>query len=171
MTPTAFLLTFVLVGASQACTSARSRIPTLSNVVDNFPAMFTFVADPAGSGVASNGRLAAKYCPKKPHLTCSIVRMEWKALKALKVKFPLKAGDPSSYLVLKKVTEEGLDLVLAEIAGNKTKKARATADITFKNGSRQSAFVVKRGKIFGSVEDEDLGTIYLKPCPGDAQDC
>ena len=42
---------------------------------------------------------------------------------------------------------------------------------SFQNGSRQTAFVVKRGKIFGTVEDEDLGTIYLKPCPGDAQDC
>lgn len=127
------------LAGSEACTSARSRIPTLSNDVDNFPAMFAFVADPtdpaAGLATANGGvkgRLASKYCPRKPHLACSVVRVNWKALKALKVKFPLKAADPSSYLVLKKVTQEGLDLVLAEMAGEKVKKARATADITYK---------------------------------------
>ena len=136
------ILLVVVMGVCEACTSARSRIPTLSNDVDNFPAMFAFVADPAdpaaGTPTAATanggarGRLADKYCPRKPHLACSVVRVNWKALRSLKVKFPLRAADPTSYLVLKKVTEEGLDLVLAEMAGDKAKKARATANITYK---------------------------------------
>jgi hypothetical protein len=63
-------------------------------------------------------------------------------------------------IVLKKITEEGLKDVIKN--GSKSKE---TATITYKYKNKPVVFVVRNGKIFGSLEDPTLGRFFLRPCP------
>merc|ERR1712212_1410014 len=63
-------------------------------------------------------------------------------------------------IVLKKITEEGLKDRLEN--GSKSK---LTATVTYKYKNKMVVFVVKHGKIYGTLEDSVLGRFFLRPCP------
>lgn len=82
-----------------------------------------------------------------------------KALESPKMRFRLRpGGGDDSVMVLKKVSQEGLEMVLGK------PKARATATITYKSESSCVTFVVKRSRIFGSLTTAGGRRVYLKPC-------
>ena len=100
---------------------------TTTNEVETYPTLFT--VDLANS---SNHRYLRAMCPKaRPSRTCQVVKVNISALKASKMRFLLLTQWPpieessSDTALLKKTSEEGLDLVLEH------PKEGATATITY----------------------------------------
>ena len=114
------ILLFSLLATSWACSSVKHRhlkIQPLSNDVQTYPQMFTFIEN-------SDHKYVKSVCPKpRPSRTCQVIRINFEAFKSRKMKFDF---DQSNSATLKKTTEEGLDLVLQnEVKG-------ATAILTYK---------------------------------------
>ena len=115
-----FLLLSSISSTSWACSSSNHRhlkIKPLSNDVETYPKLFTFIDN-------SDHKQIKSVCPKpRPSRTCQMIRINFDAFKSRKMKFDF---DQSNSATLKKTTEEGLDLVLVrEVKG-------ATATLTYK---------------------------------------
>ena len=128
-----FALAFTLaIHCCKACTSSKQRLQEKSkqiqtNEVNSYPDLFT--VDLASN---SNHRYLRSMCPKaRPSRTCQVVRVNLEALKAPKMRFLLStqwppSEDPNGFAMLKKTSEEGLDLVLERPTEG------ATATVTYK---------------------------------------
>ena len=115
-----FLLLSSISSTSWACSSSNHRhlkIKPLSNDVETYPKLFTFIDN-------SDHKQIKSVCPKpRPSRTCQMIRINFDAFKSRKMKFDF---DQSNSATLKKTTEEGLDLVLEQ------KVKGATATLTYK---------------------------------------
>jgi hypothetical protein len=122
--PFAAFAALSLCCCAEACSSSRHHkaIPnSLNNVVDNFPNLFSFDRSPLAQVKE------ASLCPKKADLKwCRLVEVDLAALTAAKMKLPMKYSDPAANLILKKVSQEGLEMAL------ESEKSRATATIVYK---------------------------------------
>ncbi len=108
-----------------ACSSSRHHqhamaANAMNNVVDNFPYLFRFARGPLAQVKAR------EHCPKSETTTCRLVDVDLSVLKSPKMRLPLDVANPSAGIVLKKVSQEGLELVLDN------EKSRATATVVYK---------------------------------------
>ena len=89
------------------------KIKLLSNDVETYPDLFHFAEN-------FDHKYVKSVCPKpRPSRTCQIIQINFEAFKNRKLKFGF---DQNNVEILKKTSEEGLDLVLE----HKIKGATAT---------------------------------------------
>merc|ERR1712110_204159 len=140
------------------CTSVRHKQlqsiskQVLTNEVESYPSLFTH-------DLTSSHRYKRSMCPKaRPSRTCQVVTIYWDALRAAKMRFLM--APPSDEAILKKTSQEGLEMVLDQhLKGT-------TATITYKQHNEDNViFVVQENHIFGSLHDADHGKFSIKPCP------
>ncbi|TRY78717.1 hypothetical protein TCAL_06790, partial [Tigriopus californicus] len=146
-----------LAHPSELCTSARGKLPTNDNEVHEvFPTLYQF-------DMKSKLLNASKdeMCPRSKKMkSCQLVNVQFQALKSMKLKVPLRRDDPNAFLVLKKVSEEGLNMAL--INPNQP----LTATISYKVGTELASFVLKQSKLYGSIRISPSGhKLFIEPCP------
>ena len=99
----------------------------LTNEVESYPSLFTV-------DLLASHRYKRSMCPKvRPSRTCQVVTIHWDALRAAKMRFLMV---PTDEAILKKTSQEGLEMVLDQhLKGT-------TATITYKvNKHKLSIFI------------------------------
>ena len=128
----AVLLFLSFSNPGNCCSSVGSKSSRVevSNEIEAFPSLFATVDDVAAAAAGEKS-----FCPTSfDATTCKVVAVNLAALAAPKLNFPIlfpgSSFAPDGQLVLKKTTEEGLKLVLAD------RTSPATATITYKVSNR-----------------------------------
>ena len=121
-----FVVLLSLFSTILACSSIKNqhlKIKLLSNDVETYPDLFSFVEN-------SDHKFVKSVCPKpRRSRTCQIINVNFEAFKGRKMNFKF---DQSNVVTLKKTSEEGMDLVLEH------KIKGATATVTYKVSLRTS---------------------------------
>lgn len=165
------------VRPSELCTSARGKLPTNDNEVDEvFPSLYEFDTKSKLLNVTKE-----EMCPRSKKMkSCQLVNVNIQALKSMKLKVPLRGDDPSTFLVLKKMSEEGLNMVL--VNPNQPLTATVSYKVCFRYlfwicdelihlnyfqvGNELASFVLKQTKLYGSIRISSSGhKLFIEPCP------
>ena len=145
----AVLLFLSISNPGNCCSSVGSKSSRVevSNEIEAFPSLFATVDDVAAAAAGEKS-----FCPTSfDSTTCKVVAVNLAALAAPKMNFPIlfpgSSFAPDGQLVLKKTTEEGLKLVLAD------RTSPATATITYKVSNRSLTDEKSTVIIYCSVPD------------------